>query len=135
MNGKATASQASGLRTNSALDCIRKILPHLRLLRCRVLSNMLQVVQKANLVSSEQTACVLGPARCQVILVCLGMRIRMVLMSLLPIHFTVYLCASAPGIPACATLTRFVATVATAVATAVATGPICVATAATAKKR
>jgi hypothetical protein len=37
-----------------------------------------------------------------------------------------------PGAPAGASLTHFVATVATAVATAVATGPICVATVATA---
>ena len=56
-------------------------------------------------------------------------------MSLLPTHVTVYSCASAPGTPAGTTLTRFVATVATAVATAVATGPFCVATVATAKQR
>jgi hypothetical protein len=52
-------------------------------------------------------------------------------MSLLPIHFFVYLCA---GIQTGTILTRFVATVATAVATAVATGPFCVATVATAGK-
>ena len=56
-------------------------------------------------------------------------------MSLLPIDFFILLCASAPGIPTGTMLTCFVATVATAVATAVATGPFCVATVATAGKK
>ena len=54
-------------------------------------------------------------------------------MSLLPIHFFVYLCASAPGIPTGTILTRPVATVATAVVTAVATALIRVATVVTAR--
>jgi hypothetical protein len=45
------------------------------------------------------------------------------------------LCPSAPGAPTGTTLTPLVVTVATSVVTAVATGPICVATVVTASQR